>query len=285
CIASRYRLDWMNARAALVDSWRLVQFNANDLESDLDLVFNGDIGNVGDNPFRFRDTNGRLRVGLEFDAPLTRLAERNIYRQSLIEYQQAKRSYCRYRDNVHRGIRGTLRQLRVDDLNFELRRAAVHVAISQVDLARLRLSEPARPEAAPAIGQPIQPGGASQFGDTVARDLVNAQIELLVAQNEFLSVWVDHYVQEMQLDFDLGVMELDANGLRIEHGQPLRSYLENLPPCNAPFELPDACRMARNVPGGVRQPENGQELDFSAHQPPESGEPARLVRLPNPGES
>ena len=42
----------MNARASLVDSWRLIQFNANDLESDLDLVFDGDIGNVGDNPFR-----------------------------------------------------------------------------------------------------------------------------------------------------------------------------------------------------------------------------------------
>ena len=46
----------------------------------------GDIGNVGDNPFDLRGTNGRLRVGLQFDAPLTRLAERNVYRQSLIEY-------------------------------------------------------------------------------------------------------------------------------------------------------------------------------------------------------
>ena len=64
----------MNARASVVDSWRLIQFNANDLESDLNLVFSGDIGNVGDNPFDLRGTNGRLRVGLQFDAPLTRLA-------------------------------------------------------------------------------------------------------------------------------------------------------------------------------------------------------------------
>jgi hypothetical protein len=243
CIASRYRRDWMNARASLVDSWRLIHFNANDLESDLDLVFAGDIGNVSDNPFDLRATNGRLRVGLQFDAPLTRLAERNVYRQSLIESQQARRNYYQFRDRIQRDVRSTLRQLRLDDLNFELRRAAVHVAITQVDLARLRLSEPARPVQASAPGTPSEPGGASQFGDTVARDLVNALIDLLNVQNDFLSVWVDHEVQRLGLDYELGVMELDNRGIRIEHGQPLRSYLNEVP-CMQPCELPDACAPA-----------------------------------------
>ncbi len=240
CIASRYRRDWMNARAAVVDSWRLVAFNANDLESDLSVIFAGDIGNVGDNPVRLRGTNGRLRVGMEFDAPLTRLAERNVYRQSLIEYQQARRNYNRFRDDIQRDLRASLRQLGNDELNFELRRAAVHVAVTQVDRARLRLSEPARPVAPTAPGQPTQPGGAAQFGDTVARDLVNALIDLLNVQNDFLSVWVDHEVQLLNLDFRLGTMELDGYGLRLDHDQPFKSYLAYLPN-TAPFELPDAC--------------------------------------------
>ena len=240
CIASRYRRDWMNARASVVDSWRLIQFNANDLGSGLNLVFNGDIGNVGDRPFDLRPSNGRLRVGLQFDAPLTRLAQRNVYRQSLIEFQQSKRNYYQFRDRIQRDLRSSLRQLKLDDLNFELRRAAVHVAISQVDLARLKLSEPARPVAASAPGQPTAPGGQSQFGETVARDLVTAIIDLLNVQNDFLSVWVDHEVQALNLDFDLGVMELDARGLRIPHNQPLRTFLTNLP-CTAPCEDPDAC--------------------------------------------
>ena len=143
-------------------------------------------------------------------------------------------------------MRATLRQLRLDDLNFELRRAAVHVAITQVDLARLRLSEPARPVAATTPGTPTQPGGQSQFGDTVARDLVNALIDLLNVQNDFLSVWVDHDVQRLQLDFDLGVMELDERGIRIEHGQPLRSFLDEAP-FPVPCELPDACAPAREA--------------------------------------
>lgn len=246
CIASQHRRDWMNARASLVDSWRLIHFNANDLESDLDLVFQGDIGNVSDNPFDLRATNGRLRVGLQFDAPLTRLAERNVYRQSLIEYQQAKRSYYRFRDNVHRQVRSTIRQLRLDELNFELRRAAVHVGITQVDLARLRLSEPARPVASTTPGVPTQPGGQSQLDSTVARDLVNALIDLLNVQNDFLSVWVDHHVQRLGLDFELGVMELDERGIRIEHHVPLRAFLDNAPfppPCELPSPCEDASEM------------------------------------------
>jgi hypothetical protein len=240
CIASRYRRDWMNARASVVDAWRLIHFNANDLGSGLDLVFNGDIGNVGDNPFDLRASNGRLRVGLQFDAPLTRLAQRNIYRQSQIEYQQAKRQYYQFRDRVQRDLRSSLRQLKLDDLNFELRRAAVHVGITQVDLARLRLSEPARPVAPVAPGQPIEPGGQAQFGETLARDLVTAIIDLLLVQNDFLSVWVDHEVQQLNLDYDLGVMELDARGVRMPHNQPLRTFLTNLP-CTAPCEDPDVC--------------------------------------------
>jgi hypothetical protein len=252
CIASRYRRDWMNARAALVDSWRLIHFNANDLQSDLDLIFEGDIGNVGDNPLRLRGTNGRLRVGLEFDAPLTRLAERNVYRQSLIEYQQAKRRYYGFRDRVQRDVRSTLRQLQLDDLNFELRRAAVHVAITQVDLSRLRLSEPARPVAPSAPGTPTQPGGEAQFGPTAARDLVTALIDLLNVQNDFLSVWVDHEVQQLVLDFDLGIMELDSRGVRIPHDQPVRSFLAILPD-TVPFELPDACHESCNLAPSMQE--------------------------------
>ena len=41
--ALAYRVDVMNRRAEVVDQWRLIRFNANGLESDLDLVFNGEI--------------------------------------------------------------------------------------------------------------------------------------------------------------------------------------------------------------------------------------------------
>ena len=262
CIASRYRRDWMNARAALVDSWRLIHFNANDLESDLDLVFSGDIGNVGDNPFRLRGTNGRLRVGLEFDAPLTRLAERNVYRQSLIEYQQARRDYYQFRDGVQRDVRSTLRQLRLDEL--ELRAAP---------RGRARGHHASRPGPAAALGAgPARrrrrsrhsrrsPAAQSQFGDTVARDLVNALIDLLNVQNDFLSVWVDHEVQRLQLDFDLGIMELDAAAFVSSTRSRCTSFLDDLPN-TAPFELPDAVRRGRLPSDAGRRRTIGRPIEL-----------------------
>ncbi len=206
CVALSNRLDLMNARGNLVDIWRLIEFNANDLRSDLDVVFSGDISSTDDNPFRFRDTAGRLRLGLEFDAPITRLGERNVYRQALIEYQQARRNYYSLRDQLYQGLRGTLRTIELNALNFELRRASVLTAINQVELTQLRLN------------QPPEPGATAQLGATTARDLVDSLSALLNVQNDFLSVWVNYEAQRISLDFDLGTMRLDHHGLWIDPG-------------------------------------------------------------------
>jgi hypothetical protein len=105
----------------------------------------------------------------------------------------------------------------------------------------------------------------------VARDLVNALIDLLNVQNDFLSVWVDQEVQRIQLDHDLGIMELDADGLRIDHQQPLRTYLENMPQTVPYCELPDFCAIPREDATGVTaggasplhaQPVGSQSIQF-----------------------
>lgn len=228
-IARDYRRDWMNARAALVDAWRLIEFNADDLESSLDIVFEGDIGNVRNNPLNLQGTTGRLRAGLQFDAPLTRLSERNIYRQSLIEYSQARRNYYAIVDQISQGLRNTVRTIDLNQLNFELRRAAVLVAIEQVELARLRLQEPPRP------GAEAQQG----LGPTTARDLVSALSDLQSAQNDYTSVWVNYEVLRRSLDFNLGTMELDEDGLWIDPG-PVKADRALPPPPGVEFCVPDA---------------------------------------------
>ncbi|MFP6765277.1 MAG: hypothetical protein VB858_16735, partial [Planctomycetaceae bacterium] len=52
-IARANRLDRMNRRASLVDSWRLIEFNANRLESNVDIVLSGNMATRGDNPLNF----------------------------------------------------------------------------------------------------------------------------------------------------------------------------------------------------------------------------------------
>jgi outer membrane protein TolC len=182
---------------------------ANALRGDMSVSFSGDMSTLGNNPWRFRSTTGRLRVGLQFDPPLTRLAERNLYREALINYQQARRQYYAYEDRVSQGLRDTLRTIDRFQLDFELRRAAIHVAIRQVDSVQLRLQEPPKP------------GALAVFGANTARDIDQALGALLSAQNDLLNAWVDYEAQRMNLDFDLGTMRLDAQNNWIDPG-PIR---------------------------------------------------------------
>ena len=67
------------------------------------------MGTVGNNPVQFRAT-GSLQVGLQFDAPFTRLLERNNYRQAIIDYQQ-ERTIDPVGDYLHETLRQLLRTL------------------------------------------------------------------------------------------------------------------------------------------------------------------------------
>ena len=214
-IARRNRRDWANARASLVDSWRLIEFNANDLESSLDVVFSGDIQNDGNNPLSLRSGTGRLRAGLQWDAPITRLQERNTYRQSLIEYEQAKRSYYQFEDGIWQLVRGQIRQLQSNRLNFELGRQSVRIAAAQIEL-----NEDIR-----SIGEARGLSG----GPTAARDTISALTDLLNSQNTLLNVFVNYEVVRRGLDFDLGTMELTPEGLWLDPGKISPEALLALP--------------------------------------------------------
>jgi hypothetical protein len=203
-IARRNRVDWMNARTSLVDSWRAIEVVADDLESYLDVVFSGDMQNRTDNPFSLQGKTGRLRVGLQWDSPLTRLQERNRYRQVLVEYQQAKRAFYTYEDAIWQTLRSELRNIRFSQYNFELQRYAVRVAAEQIivneDLRQIRETL------------------SQASGPTAARDSVSALNDLLQAQNTFLNVWVFYEAQRRNLDQDLGTMHVDAENIWCDPG-------------------------------------------------------------------
>ncbi len=203
-IARVNRRDWANARASLVDRYRSIEFIADNLESSLDVTFAGGIQNDGNNPFALRRNTQTLRVGLQWDAPITRLLERNTYRQALIEYEQAKRSYYNYEDNIWRLLRATIRQLRANRINFELGRQSVRIAAAQLELNEdIREFRDAR--------------GLSS-GPTAARDTITALSALLDSQNGLLNLYVNFEVVRRGLDLDLGTMELTPDGMWIDPG-------------------------------------------------------------------
>ena len=199
-IARCLRRDWMNARASLVDDWRNIEFVADQLESGLDLVFEGDLGNTGDNPFRLRYETGQLRAGIRFDAPIVRIAERNDYREALIGYQQSRRLFYQFEDEVSRNLRLVIRNIDRNKVLFELNRQNIQVNIDAVELSRARLV------------QPPAPGAQSSFSDTTARDLSQAITGLNNVQDQYVQAWVQYEVLRRSLDFDMGTMTLDPLG-------------------------------------------------------------------------
>ena len=246
-IARANRVDWFNAKAGLVDSWRSIEFVADDLESYLDLVFSGDIRNTTDNPLSLSDSTGRLRAGFQWDSPLTRIQERNSYRQALIDYQQARRSYYQFEDGIWASLRGQLRSIEQNRLNFELQRYAVRIAASQIilneDIRQVRES----------LNQ--------ASGPTAARDSVSALTDLLSAQNTFQGVWIFYESLRRSLDQDLGTMRLDERGMWIDPGPITLDNFTLEPLVTDPDAIPCLPADLQREAQGIRSP---APLEFSA---------------------
>ncbi len=260
-VAMTQRPDWMSAKSALVDSWRLIRYNANALRSNLTVNVSGGLtarGTSGINPLGASGTDTQMQAGITIDPPLTRVIERNLFRESLIEYQQSRRGLMSFRDEIHRGIRVRLRQIRRDQLNVELRRLAVDVAITQTDVARLKLVEPEKP---------VADGKTQTLSPTIARDLVDALTRLQDTQTQFIFTWGSYENQRRQLDFELGTMRLDENGMWIDPGPMtnetlLERYYENCPnPVNG-MELNDRTGVVELLPGEL--PPEPSTLDLPA---------------------
>ncbi len=216
-IARANRLDWMNTRAALVDQWRLIQYNAVKLLADLDLKLEGDISTTGNNAARFRAPTGSLSAGVQFDPPLTRLQERNSWRQAILQYQQQRRRQIRFEDQVKLNLRQLLRQLELDRLNRETQRRAVIIAVRRVDETRLTLGQPAPPPPPPAADGTGAPQPATdRLGPTTIINYVTATDALRNSQDALTSVWLRYYQTRAVLARELGVMELADDGLWID---------------------------------------------------------------------
>ena len=133
---------------------------------------------------------------------------------------------------------------------------AVLSAIDQVDTNR-RIQD-----------QPVRAGTAPQVGVTAARDAVSALSDLLNAQNDFLSVWVNYEVLRRVLDRDLGTMQLDPDGNWIDPGEL---------GAESGFILPadcDDCQLEAQILGGLIPNGAGSPLDANAE----------TIPTPNPAE-
>jgi outer membrane protein TolC len=200
--AKANRLDLMNQKARVTDAWRRVIVAANALKSDLTLTSTVALNTAPDatQPLAFDTRLTRLTVGLQFDGPLNRLAERNQYRLALIAYQQARRAYMDQSDRIEQEVRLTLRSLRQARLSFEIARQQLVAAARQVANERILLNAPPRLQ---------QQGGG---GDPTLRTL-QALAQLNAARNNLAGTFIRYEQLRVQLLLNLESLTLDDRGL------------------------------------------------------------------------
>ena len=203
-IAKESRFDLQNQRAIVVDAWRKMKVAINALWADLNLVTEFNIGTDPDhlNPLAFASENSRYAVGLRFDGPLNRLAERNVYRASLIFYQRARRDYMALSDRIEFQVRQDLRQLNRLRVGFEVARQTLLSAARQVENNRLILTGPMDKRKA---------------NDVTTINLLRALDSFLIARNGLASSYVNFEQQRIQLLLDLEELQLDERGFPYEY--------------------------------------------------------------------
>jgi len=207
--ALTHRLDLMNARGRVMDARRTMEVAANRLEAVLNVVAQGNLGTTptGNHPLDFRGTNSEFEIGLQMTAPLDQVQVRNAYRNSLINYQQARRAFMLLEDQIKYDIRSSWRSLMLNRQNFELTRKSLRQAALQFDINVANNLNPKTQVAGQA--------GTTSLGQT-GLNLINALTQLLNAQNNLIRIWALYERNRINIYRDMDIMQIDERGLWID---------------------------------------------------------------------
>ena len=129
------------------------------------------------------------------DLPWERTAERNAYRGSYITLEQATRSVQDLEDKIKLSIRGALRTLAQTRETFVIQSRAVQLALRRVTSTDLFL----------------------EAGRAEIRDVLEAQEALVQAQDSLTAALVNYRIAELELQRDMGVLEVNERGLWREY--------------------------------------------------------------------
>lgn len=204
-VALENRLDLMNSRAQLYDAWRALAVTANALKGFLNVDLTNQVLTppTTTNPFGFLSNSKQFSLILNAELPLVRVAERNNYITSIINYERNRRSLMISEDQIKFTIRQSIRNLQFTAQNYELtkRRYVFSIRIKDETIDQI-LAPPAADAAAGA-------GGGGSNGATQTINLTTAQANLLTFQNLLTTTWVAYQSLRLSLYRDLGTMPID----------------------------------------------------------------------------
>ena len=200
-LALASRLDLRTAQGQVADAQRKVYVAADALRAELTLLGSVQAGERrtgaggAGRPDAELDPNEGLFSGLvNLDLPLERTAERIAYRKNLIALDAAVRELQETEDRIKLSVRNDLRSLLRVRENVLIQLEAVELARKRVHSTDLFL----------------------QSGRAEIRDVLESEEALLNAQNALIDAVVNYRINELSLQRDMGLLQVDADGLWTE---------------------------------------------------------------------
>lgn len=186
------RLDLATAFDEVDDAKRKVTVAVDALRARLDLVGSASVDSTAPTEWeRLQFQDGTYRAGLSLDLPLDKLAERNAYRRTMIDYLQAQRNYERAADEVKLDVRNAYRGLIESARRYVIQKNSLELAQERVNSTTMLLSA----------------------GRAQSRDLLDAQDSLLLAQNQTTSTLIDYMIARLNFYRDTGLLQVKPDGL------------------------------------------------------------------------
>lgn len=182
------RLDLANIKDQIDDAKRKVNVASDNLRAGLNLVAGSDIVSGENAELSLFDSFG---LGLALDLPLDRMAEANEYRKSMINLTQRQRDCQEAFDSVVLEVRRAYRKFVEASRRFKIQSESL-------DLARQRFKNTFL---------------LLEHKRADIRDVLDAQEDLLDAQNAVTDTMVDHAIATLEFYRDMGVLQVRSDGM------------------------------------------------------------------------
>ncbi len=192
-LALQNRLDLRVAEGQVVDAQRGVVIAADALKPEITLLGNASVGEEDSETLDL--DSGFYSALLSVDLPFERTQEAVNYRESYINLENSIRNLQEFEDQLKLELRNQLRTLLEARESLRIQALSVNLAERRVRGANLNL----------------------QAGRAVIRDVLEAQDDLLSAQNALTAAMVNYRITELELQRDLGVLEVDHKGMWKEY--------------------------------------------------------------------
>ena len=193
------RPDVLTERSKVRDAIRNTQMAADLFYPELNATVGISAANLNQRDFwdiRFDRFKHRTRLDLNY--ALDQTDNRDAYRRALLAEDKARRDLALFEDNVRLGVRQSYRSLQQSRRSHELSVRSVHIAKRRQKLAVVQ----------------------QKAGEASARDVLEAEDALRVAQNGLTAALVTYTNTRLSLLAKLGMLAVDEKGKLHERSKP-----------------------------------------------------------------